>query len=571
MLDRQFENRTFPELLPLHRFKRPLVLAPHPDDEVFGCGGLMATWSRLGVQAQVVVLTHGEAQDAGQDRKAESLAAAAILGNATTFWDFPDRGIRCSEALVARLANFIETSGFDIVFCPALHEPHPDHQATALAVLWCLGRLKQPVEVCFYESGDALVHCTHVVNITPVASLKDQALGAFVSQESAQPYRSRIAARDHFRAMSLGPDALAAEGFQWLPLPSQGWPALIPALDPLFLHSRHQAVLPEDLPLVSVLVRTVGDPMLEQAVASVRAQTYPCIELVVVAAHGVHDAPPWLQTSSSPGTKWVCPGGKRNRPEAANAALDAANGRYCLFLDDDDLIAPGHIEKLVDRLRSSPLACAAHTDTQVINHEGVEILRYEKPYSAQRLACTNIFPIHSVLFTRDLATLHGCRFDESLPVLEDWDFWLQVSEHTEFLHIPGLSAVYRYRDRSQLVSDTLHSHHHRHWRHQVSRKWLTRLPADRISEAMAWHAEHLDHCEQQLEFSKKTHACAIDELQRQLASTEASLSYVQQQLTQCSTERDTALQALASIYASRSWKLLDPLRWLKRKLHGTAS
>ena len=222
-------------------------------------------------------------------------------------------------------------------------------------------------------------------------------------------------------------------------------------------------------------------------------------------------------------------------------------------------------------MRSSPLACAAHTDTQVINHEGVEILRYEKPYSAQRLACTNIFPIHSVLFTRDLATLHGCRFDESLPVLEDWDFWLQVSEHTEFLHIPGLSAVYRYRDRSQLVSDTLHSHHHRHWRHQVSRKWLTRLPADRISEAMAWHAEHLDHCEQQLEFSKKTHAFAIDELQRQLASTEASLSYTQQQLTQCSTERDTALQALASIYASRSWKLLDPLRWLKRKLHGTAS
>ena len=68
---------------------------------------------RLGVQAQVVVLTQGEAQDAGKSRQAESLAAAAILGNSTVFWDCPDRGIRCSEALVTRLANFIETLGFD--------------------------------------------------------------------------------------------------------------------------------------------------------------------------------------------------------------------------------------------------------------------------------------------------------------------------------------------------------------------------------------------------------------------------------------------------------------------------
>ena len=95
---------------------------------------------------------------------------------------------------------------------------------------------------------------------------------------------------------------------------------------------------------------------------------------------------------------------------------------------------------------------------------------------------------------------------------------------------------------------------------------------------MAWHAEHLDHCEQLLELSKKQlelsnneHANAVDELQQQLASTEAALSYTQQQLQQCISERDIALQALTSIYASRSWKLLQPARWLKRKLHGRAS
>ena len=88
---------------------------------------------------------------------------------------------------------------------------------------------------------------------------------------------------------------------------------------------------------------------------------------------------------------------------------------------------------------------------------------------------------------------------------------------------------------------------------------------------MAWHAEHLDHCEQLLELSKKNLASTTSELRLQLSSTESALTYTQQQLEQCTTERDIAQRALASIHASRSWKLLRPLRWLMRKLHGITS
>ena len=432
MKDRQLEDQTFPKAFPLEQFTRPLILAPHPDDEVFGCGGLMALWSARGVKAQVIVLTSGEGQGQAQSRQAESRAAAEILGHSVSFWDLPDREVRTTPVLIQRLTELMDSSQCDVIFCPALHEPHPDHQATALATVWSLAQSQRPVDVCFYESGDTLVHCTHLVDITSVVPLKNQAMDAFASQEGAQPYRSRITARDHFRAMTLGHGAAAAEGFQWVPLGAQGWPSLLPALDPLFLHARGQAVFPEDLPLVSVLIRTVGDPALEQAVASACAQTYPSVELIIVAAHAVSEPPAWVQAFKKLPLQWVCPGEKLTRPQAANAALTAARGQYCLFLDDDDLIAPGHIEKLVQLLRNTPMARAAHTDTQVINAAGQEILRYEHAYSASRLTFTNMFPIHSVLFERSLVSQSNCRFDESLPVLEDWDFWLQVSEMTDF-------------------------------------------------------------------------------------------------------------------------------------------
>ena len=54
--DRVFEAQTFPQAFPLEQFHRPVLLAPHPDDEVFGCAGLLALWAQRGVQAQVVVL-----------------------------------------------------------------------------------------------------------------------------------------------------------------------------------------------------------------------------------------------------------------------------------------------------------------------------------------------------------------------------------------------------------------------------------------------------------------------------------------------------------------------------------
>jgi LmbE family N-acetylglucosaminyl deacetylase len=65
-----------------------LVLAPHPDDEVLGCGGAIMSHVDAGDPVHVIILTNGGRQEGvGDDpqlymeqRKRESTDAAGILG-----------------------------------------------------------------------------------------------------------------------------------------------------------------------------------------------------------------------------------------------------------------------------------------------------------------------------------------------------------------------------------------------------------------------------------------------------------------------------------------------------------
>lgn len=99
------------ELLPGDRL---LVLAPHPDDEVAGCGGLILRATEEGIPARVVFLTNGDSNEGaflayrrhpvvapsaviamGRTREQEALRAEAVLGvpsSAVSFLGYPDRG-----------------------------------------------------------------------------------------------------------------------------------------------------------------------------------------------------------------------------------------------------------------------------------------------------------------------------------------------------------------------------------------------------------------------------------------------------------------------------------------------
>jgi tetratricopeptide (TPR) repeat protein len=192
-----------------------------------------------------------------------------------------------------------------------------------------------------------------------------------------------------------------------------------------------------DPALVSVITRTMGRPSLARSLFAVARQSYPAIEILVIdaAGRGVPGLPPVDRT-----LRVISDGVPHGRSEAANLGLEHAQGRYLMLLDDDDEIAPKHVEGLVHALAQSS-AEAAYSDAEAVDAKGEVVQVYARDYSRMRLHDENLFPPHAVLFSRRLVEA-GCRFEVALAVMEDWDFWLQLAEHTDFVRVPGITARY---------------------------------------------------------------------------------------------------------------------------------
>lgn len=444
------------EIIPYHASPVPpapggvLVLAPHPDDEVFGCGGAIAGHVQAGHRVHTVLLTaggHGE-EEAGpggyaDTRLAESTEAARVLGlPPPRCWGLPDREITYGEALVDRIMQAIGDTGADVVYAPSPWELHPDHRATALCAIEAVRRL-EGVGLHLYEVS-APLRPNRLLDITPVWALKQQAMQVFASQEKKLPYASFISALNRFRALTLFPASEYAEAFESCTSAElrAGGPLLIEGEKQRLL-GRGVAVLPQDMPLVTVIVRTMGRPTLAKALGSVALQTYPHLDIVLVDAAG--DGLPGTQWAGGPvPVSLVSQGRKLNRALAANAGMAAAKGEYLIFLDDDDWFYPDHIAKLVLAVRQSTTVKAVHTAVECVDAQSEPVGEiFQFPYASGELRYGNFMPIHSVLFHRSLVQAGGAAFDERFDLYEDWDFWLQVESRTPFQFVPGVSAAYR--------------------------------------------------------------------------------------------------------------------------------
>lgn len=194
-----------------------LVLAPHPDDEVLGCGGLMAALLQQGVPVSVVIASDGAKGGDAQVREQESRAAAQALACGAPqprlqFWRLPDRGLVAEAGLVARVQHLLASTDADLVLMPSPFEVHPDHRALCLATLHAL-RGHADRQAWFYEVGQPLMPDA-LVDITAQVQRKRDALACFASQLAVQAYDEQLLALNRYRAYTLGPAVTHAEAFQ---------------------------------------------------------------------------------------------------------------------------------------------------------------------------------------------------------------------------------------------------------------------------------------------------------------------------------------------------------------------
>ncbi|MDQ4077652.1 MAG: PIG-L family deacetylase [Chloroflexota bacterium] len=183
-----------------------MVVAPHPDDETIGAGGVAALHALAGDRVTVVVVSDGRGSQALDlsttqmvaRRRAEAEEAAKILGVQELVWlGLPEAQWQSALAR-AELAPYLESA--TIIYAPSCVDFHPEH----LDVSRVVADVVQPTQsVRIYELSVPLMPLlvNLVADIHMVAPLKRQALACFTTQVGALKPLERLSS---YRAALYG-------------------------------------------------------------------------------------------------------------------------------------------------------------------------------------------------------------------------------------------------------------------------------------------------------------------------------------------------------------------------------
>ncbi len=137
--------------------QRVMVIAPHPDDEVAGCGGTIREHRRAGDAVTVVCVTDGRrstafglsADEMAARRQEEAREAATVLDVELEWLGLPEGEWR-PEDLVARLRALLAEIRPDVVYAPSRIDFHFEHERVARALATVLADGEPPWTVRVY-------------------------------------------------------------------------------------------------------------------------------------------------------------------------------------------------------------------------------------------------------------------------------------------------------------------------------------------------------------------------------------------------------------------------------------
>jgi len=203
-----------------------VVVAPHPDDESLGCGGLIAEAGAEQRPTRVVIVTDGTGSHPGSSsypeerlrslRQEEAREAVGALGldpdRDLVFLRLPDRFARSegpdAQRAVDAIVGCVNEVGADALFVTWRHDPHCDHQASYNIARAVQNRVPHLRLYEYSVWGSALPPATPIeeaffgfrIRIAAHLDKKRRAIAAHRSQTTDliddDPYAFRLSAED---------------------------------------------------------------------------------------------------------------------------------------------------------------------------------------------------------------------------------------------------------------------------------------------------------------------------------------------------------------------------------------
>ena len=192
-----------------------LIVAPHQDDEILGCGGYIRKNIEDDCSVAILFITSGwsgvrnkkmSKNEIIKIREGEAIRAGKILGiKKFIFLRKDDRSIYADKTLLFDIVKTIQTIQPDIIFSPHEDDADLEHQmvnkltkeaawlAKEGALITKLPPAQQLKKILFYEVWAPIRKPTIYIDITDYMDLKIEAL---------MQYKSQLQQRDYIRIIS---------------------------------------------------------------------------------------------------------------------------------------------------------------------------------------------------------------------------------------------------------------------------------------------------------------------------------------------------------------------------------
>jgi GT2 family glycosyltransferase/LmbE family N-acetylglucosaminyl deacetylase len=490
---------------------RILVFAPHPDDEILGCGGYLALKRAENAAVRIIVVSDGalglapiqRIQSALRQQESR-LGLEQLQIKDVQFWDYPDGSIPLTGKIITDYIQAVSDFRPSQIMLPAPGEAHSDHRRVTRSILGALEG-KWAGDVWFYETTQPAPLVNVTIDISASIETKLQALAEHASQLEQFDYVGYSDSLARMRGVASG--YLRGEAF--LAFPWDGSPQN-------FFETR---------PLISVVVRANDEEILAHALASLIAQEYDQIEVVLV---WFGENTPELTAFDMLALRTVI--GKNNRGYNLNLGTTHARGEYIAFLDQDDIVYPMHLALLLAEIQGCAEVDVAYTGCRVVschrNGASVKVINEEalmnQTVDASRLLIGNSIPNHALLFRAH--TFRSLHFDETLEAYEDWELLAQLAlDDYRFAQVDEITCEYRlYAEEGELI--TLEQAHRNKgyidWEDQVYERIVNRFKASHLKK-LAGIITGLENNQQALETNLKQATQTIAGLEAQLKEKEA--------------------------------------------------
>jgi glycosyltransferase involved in cell wall biosynthesis len=185
------------------------------------------------------------------------------------------------------------------------------------------------------------------------------------------------------------------------------------------------------VPLVSVILAVHDDARyIHDAVESVLRQTVDDIELIVIDDASSDETPAVLARFSDPRILLMRNEEQLGLAASLNRGLEVARGSYVARLDSDDVALPEWLERLLARIRATPVTAIVGTGIVEVDTDERPGLVHVLPRDPVALRWHALFSapfFHStVLLDRQMLTAHGLRYDPSFAESEDYELWARL-------------------------------------------------------------------------------------------------------------------------------------------------